>query len=75
MFGLTSKTLCYVKGEGTNMGNMTMALKLIMLCEALSLHIPFDGACFTHAMSKTIQSATYDDKISKDLSLVNVKST
>ncbi len=55
------------------MGNMTMALKLIISCEALSLDIPFDSACFAHTISKATQDATYDDKISKDLDLVNVK--
>jgi hypothetical protein len=54
---------------------MTTTLKLVISCEALSLPIPFDGACFGHAMSKATQYATNDDKISKDLTLINVKST
>jgi hypothetical protein len=52
---------------------MTTTLKLVISCEALSLPIPFDGACFGHAMNKATQYATNDDKISKDLTLINVK--
>ncbi len=29
-----------------------MTLKLVISCEALDLHAPFDGACFEHAMNK-----------------------
>jgi hypothetical protein len=64
-----------VEDEGINLVNMTTTLKLVISCEALSLPIPFDGACFGHAMSKATQYATNDDKISKDLTLINVKST
>ncbi len=72
-FGLTSKVLCYVKDGGTNLASMTIALKSIISCEALSLLVPFDGACFGHAMNKAIQYTTNDDKISTDLVLINVK--
>jgi hypothetical protein len=74
-FALISKILCYVEDEGINLVNMTKTLKLVISCEALSLPIPFDGACFGHAMSKATQYATNDDKISKDLTLINVQST
>jgi hypothetical protein len=70
-FGLTSKVLCYVKYEGTNLVSMT----LVISCETLSLLVPFHGACFGHVMSKTNQHATNDDKISNDLAPINVKST
>jgi hypothetical protein len=70
-FGLISKVLCYVKDEDTNLVSMT----LIISCEALSLLVPFDGACFGHVMSKANQRATNDYKISKDLAPINVKST
>ncbi len=36
-FCLISKVLLYVKDEGTSLGSMTMALKLIISCEALNL--------------------------------------
>jgi hypothetical protein len=36
-FGLTSKILCYVKDEGTNLGIMTTTLKLVISCEAFNL--------------------------------------
>jgi hypothetical protein len=52
---------------------MTIALKFVISCEALSLLVLFDGACFGHAMSKATQYATNDDKISKDLAPINVK--
>jgi hypothetical protein len=50
-FGLTSKVLCYVKNEGTNLETMTIALKPIISCEALSLPIPFFGACIAQNIS------------------------
>jgi hypothetical protein len=43
-FRLTSKILCYVKDEGTNLGTMTITLKLVISCEALNLLAPFDRA-------------------------------
>jgi hypothetical protein len=60
-FGFTSKILCYVKNEGTNLGTMTTTLKSIISCEALNLFAPFDAACFGHVMSKAIQYVTNDD--------------
>jgi hypothetical protein len=53
-FCFTSNILCYVKDEGINLRNMTMALKLVILCEALSFFVPFDGACFEHVVSKGV---------------------
>jgi hypothetical protein len=49
----TSKILCYIKDEGTNLWTMTTTAKSIILCKALNLFAPFDEACFGHAMSKT----------------------
>jgi len=72
-FSFTSNILCYVKDEGINLRNMIMALKLVILCEALSFLVPFDGACFEHVVSKGVQHASNDNKVSKDLTLVNVK--
>jgi hypothetical protein len=72
-FSFTSNILCYVKDEGINLGNMTMALKLMILCEASSLLVPFDSVCFEHVVSKGVQYASNDNKVSKDLMLVNVK--
>jgi len=73
-FGVTSKVLCYVKNKGTNLANMTTTLKSIFSCEAFNVLVLFDGACFGRAMSKATQYATNDDKISKDLAPINVKS-
>jgi hypothetical protein len=63
--GFTSKILCYIKYEGTNLGNMTSVLKSMISCEAFGLNTSFDGICFGHAMN--------DDKVSKDFMFVNVK--
>jgi hypothetical protein len=52
---------------------MTMNLKLVVSCEALDLHAPFDGACFEHAMSQVAQHAINDNKVSKDLMSISVK--
>ncbi len=52
---------------------MTTALKSVILCEELNLLAPFDGACFEHVMNKGVQYASNDNKVSKDLTLVNVK--
>jgi hypothetical protein len=43
-FGFTSKILCYVKDEGTNLGTMTTTLKSVISCKAFNLLAPFDGA-------------------------------
>lgn len=72
-FGLTSK--CYVKEEGINFTNMATTLKSIISCEASSLPIPFYCVYFKHAMNKVVQYVTNIDKISKNLALINVKST
>lgn len=53
---------------------MTTTLKLMISCEVLNLLQPFDRSCFGHAMNKVAQYATNDNKISKDLALINVKS-
>ncbi len=74
-FGLTSKVLCYEKDKGTNLASMTTTLKSIISCETLSLLVLFDGACFGHAMSKVAQYATNDDKDSKDLAPISMKTT
>jgi hypothetical protein len=55
-FHLTYKILCYVKNENTNLGNITMIVKLVISCETLTLFTPFDGACFGHAMNKAMNS-------------------
>jgi EAL domain-containing protein (putative c-di-GMP-specific phosphodiesterase class I) len=59
----------------TNLASTTTTLKFIISCEELSLFVPFDGACFGHAMSKAVQYATNDDNISKDLVPISVKFT
>ncbi len=36
----------------SNMQTFRQALKFVASCESLSIAIPFDGACFGHALSK-----------------------
>jgi hypothetical protein len=74
-FGLTSKILCYVKDERTNLGIMTTTLKLVISWKAFNLLAPFDGACFGHAINKRTQYVINNDKVSKDLGHVTVKTT
>jgi hypothetical protein len=56
-----------VKNESTHSRNMTMALKSMISCETLTLHVPFDGACFGHVMNRLAQYAINDNEISKYL--------
>ncbi len=72
-FGFTSKVLCYVKDEGTNLETTTIALLSIISCEVLNLLTPFVGACLGHALSKVAKYATINDKVSKDLGVVSIK--
>jgi hypothetical protein len=72
-FGFTSKVLCCVKDEGTNLGTMTTTLKLVISWEALNLLTPFNGVCFWHAMNKIVQCVTTNDKVFKDLGTINIK--
>jgi hypothetical protein len=51
-FKLTSKILCFVTNEGTNLGTMIAILRFVVICEALKLDVLFDGFCFGHAMNK-----------------------
>jgi len=71
-FGLTSKVLCYVKNEGTDLETMTVSLMSIISCEALSLRIPLVGACFGHALNKASQYAIKNNKVSKDLGVISI---
>ncbi len=62
-FGLLDKVIVYVQDESSNLNMFTDALKSIVSCFPLLLHVPFVGLCFDHAMSKAIQYATNDAKI------------
>ncbi len=42
----------YNTDEMSNMQTFTQALKFVASCESLSIAIPFDDACFGHALSK-----------------------
>jgi hypothetical protein len=74
-FKLTSKILCFVKYEGTNLGTMVATLRFVVTCEALKLDVLFDGSYFGHAMSRTTQYATSNEKVVANLAPMNIKST
>jgi hypothetical protein len=57
------------------LASITKILKFIVWSEALNFLVPFDGACFGHVMNKAIQFVTNDDKRSKHLAPISVKST
>jgi hypothetical protein len=74
-FKLTSKILCFVKNENTNLGTMVAALISMVTCKAVKLNVPFDGSYFGHAMSKVAQYATFDEKVVTNPTPMNIKST
>jgi hypothetical protein len=47
-YGLTKKTLAYVKNENENLNTMTTILKSIVNCEILGVMEIFKGTCFGH---------------------------
>ncbi len=51
-FKFTSKILCFVKDQKTNLRTMTMALKFAITCEAWNMFVSDDESCFGHAMNK-----------------------
>jgi hypothetical protein len=51
-YNLWKKTLAYVKGQRSNLGAMTTALKFVVSCDNLRLEEPFQGTYFGHTMSK-----------------------
>jgi hypothetical protein len=53
-----------VKDEGTNLSTMTNVLKQIVSYERLGILAPCEGDCFGHAVFKTCQYATFDEKVS-----------
>lgn len=48
-YDLRKKIIAYVKNEGFNFNIMTIALKLIVSCDILSLEESFHITCFGHA--------------------------
>jgi hypothetical protein len=72
-YNLINKIICYVKDEGTNLFTMTNVFKQIVSYERLGILVPCEGVCFRHALSKTCQYATSDEKVSSSLQLVNIE--
>ncbi len=62
----------FVKNKGSNLGTMDITLHSIIDCEPLKPLQLYEGICFIHVMSKTYQYAMNDDKVSVNLTLVNV---
>jgi hypothetical protein len=48
-YDLRKKIIAYVKNEGFNFNTMTIALKLVVSCDILSLEDFFHITCFGHA--------------------------
>ncbi len=70
IYGLTKKIFTYVKDEGTNLNTMTITLKSIVSCEALSAMKSFRGIWFEHAFSKACQYVATKERIFKGLKYV-----
>jgi hypothetical protein len=67
-----------MKNERSNLNTLELAFLQLVNYEPWQLTSPYVGACFGHAMSKTCQYATLDDKICVGMtqaSLKNAKST
>ncbi len=62
-----------MKYEGTNLFIMTNVFKQIVNFEKLVILAPFEGVCFGHALFKACQYATFNEKVSLGLQLVNIK--
>ncbi len=61
---LTNKIVAYIKDKGSNLQTCAMAFNSIVLCDDLDMVEPFDDFCFSHAILKLCQYATFDDKVS-----------
>jgi hypothetical protein len=71
-YGFNAQIIAYVKNESCNFNTMTNALTSTISYETLSLQTPFVGSCWGHAMSKCIQYATDDAKVSTRLTFVSI---
>jgi hypothetical protein len=75
-YGLRRKIIVYFKKERSNLNAMIITLKSIMKCEAFGLDGSFQRTCFCHFFSsKACQHATINEKISRILKFVSIKST
>jgi hypothetical protein len=72
-YNLINKIICCVKDEGTNLSTMTNVLKQIVNYERLGKLAPCEGVCFGHALSKTCQYATSNEKVSSGLQPGSIK--
>jgi hypothetical protein len=70
---LNAQIIPYVKDEMGNLNTMTNSLIFVVPCETLGLQTPFVGSCWGHAMSKCVQYATNDTKVSTKLTFVSIK--
>jgi hypothetical protein len=66
-YGLTNKTISYVKENRTNLFAMTNPFKSIVSFVDLGIHESFEGVCFGFAFLKAWQHATIDKKMSDSL--------
>jgi hypothetical protein len=55
--------ITFVKDEGNNLTSMAITLCSIVHCCPLKLQRVYEGACFSHIMSKICQYVTNDEKV------------
>ncbi len=65
--------IAYAKHEGGNFNTMTNALTSVVSYETLGWQTPFVGSCWGHIMSKCVQCAIDDAKVSIGLTFVSIK--
>lgn len=58
---------------GINILKMRNFFKQIVNYEKLGVHAPFKKDCFGHALYKTHQYTTFDEKVSSNLQPMNIK--
>ncbi len=71
-YGL-KKIIAHVKNEGANLNFMTTTLKFVVNCEILGLDESFNGTYFGHAILKTYQYVTTEEKVCKKFKIVSIK--
>jgi len=72
-YQLTKKIVAIVKNKGSNLNILELAFLQVVNYGPWQLTSPYVGACFGHAMSKTCQYATLDDKIYVRVTQVSLK--
>ena len=72
-FHLIDKVISYVKGEGSNLKTLALALTSVVSCKPLALLQPYPGVYFGHIMSKACQNFTDDTKVCIGIKKMSIK--